>query len=187
MVIKYYPKSRVEENQYTNGEDYLIEGKPYVGYYFKLSNGQVYSGKSPLIGPNYLLESNKNKSKAILIQGTQEFYKPVSYYPTPTEEDYIRGYFYRFFAKKRNINGFVIEINQETYESLKNANSIYDYVTYETINQYWRITGPVEDYNYNGFIVKGARSVNKRLVESKNETFKGLFEYIAEDYLKFVK
>jgi hypothetical protein len=45
----YYPKSQITSNLYTNGEEFVnsVTNKPYVGYYYKVSNGKFYTGKTP--------------------------------------------------------------------------------------------------------------------------------------------
>lgn len=45
----YYPKSQISSNQYTNGGEliYNLTKLEYKGYYYKTSNGQYYSGKTP--------------------------------------------------------------------------------------------------------------------------------------------
>ena len=45
----YYPKSQIKTNLYTNGGEYVIKtsGKDYIGFYYKLSNGELYVGKQP--------------------------------------------------------------------------------------------------------------------------------------------
>ena len=45
----YYPKSQIKPNLYTNGGEYVIKssGKDYIGFYYKLSNGELYVGKQP--------------------------------------------------------------------------------------------------------------------------------------------
>ena len=44
----YYPKSQIKTNLYTNGGEYITpNGKEYKGFYYELSNGDKYTGKSP--------------------------------------------------------------------------------------------------------------------------------------------
>jgi hypothetical protein len=46
----YFPKNKIITNQYTKGGEYefdSIPGPEYVGFYYKLYNGEVYSGKTP--------------------------------------------------------------------------------------------------------------------------------------------
>ena len=54
----YYPKSQIKTNLFTNGDEYYLStnGESYKGYYYKTSNGQVFSGKTPDDRPNILLE-----------------------------------------------------------------------------------------------------------------------------------
>jgi len=67
--MAYYPKSQIQTNLHTNGGEYLLSStrKVYSGYYYKLSNGEAYSGKSPSDTPNELLieargiENNTNQ------------------------------------------------------------------------------------------------------------------------------
>jgi len=45
----YYPKSQIQTNLHTNGDEYQVRGKisPYVGYYYKTSNGKFFTGRNP--------------------------------------------------------------------------------------------------------------------------------------------
>ena len=51
----YYPKSQIKTNQYTNGDEFLVGGRNYVGDYYETSEGRFYTGKSPSNPPNKLL------------------------------------------------------------------------------------------------------------------------------------
>ncbi len=53
----YYPKSQIKTNQYTNGEEYVLEAnnKPYIGYYHVIGGSSFYTGKSPADTPNETL------------------------------------------------------------------------------------------------------------------------------------
>ena len=50
----YIPKSQIEENLYTHGEEwwYVDDGLEYVGFYYKLSTGKAYSGKNADVLPS---------------------------------------------------------------------------------------------------------------------------------------
>ena len=68
----YYPKSQIKSNLYTNGEEYInsITNITYRGYYYELSNGKSYTGKTPEDGPNILLvlpKIKKNEKNIIKI------------------------------------------------------------------------------------------------------------------------
>ena len=55
--MAYYPKSQITTNLYTNGGELFVQstGQPYSGYYYRLSNGQLFSGKTPQDLPNFPL------------------------------------------------------------------------------------------------------------------------------------
>jgi hypothetical protein len=47
--MAYYPLSQITPNLYTNGDEfiYLIDKNPYIGYYYKVSNGRFFAGRTP--------------------------------------------------------------------------------------------------------------------------------------------
>jgi hypothetical protein len=53
----YYPKSQIKPNLFTNGKEYMLSTtkEEYKGHYYKISTGQLYTGKNPAIKPNILL------------------------------------------------------------------------------------------------------------------------------------
>jgi len=54
--MAYYPKSQIKTNLYTNGTLFVLySGAPYVGYYYKTSKGQFFSGKTPQDLPQFEL------------------------------------------------------------------------------------------------------------------------------------
>jgi len=48
-MAQYYPKSQIQPNLYTNGDEYFLINTqtPYIGYYYKLSTNRKYTGKTP--------------------------------------------------------------------------------------------------------------------------------------------
>ncbi len=74
---KYYPKSQIKTNLYTNGDIYQIPStkEPYIGDYYKISNGKIYSGKNPSDPTSIELELISKISQ-------QSKFRPDFYYPT---------------------------------------------------------------------------------------------------------
>lgn len=189
----YYPKSQIQENLYTNGGELkpFNSEKEYKGYYFKTSNGEIFSGKNPDDKPNTPLElisplgnelsspsSNINFSnkKSIKFESKESepladnyyvindaYYhsksfpqnrgeaprKPIQSKPTPTEEDYQKGIFKRFFVKKSNENLF-IEVNEDEYTLFKIKNPKVQCDLYIPISMSWNLTGDrTEVFNKN--------------------------------------
>jgi hypothetical protein len=58
--MAYYPLSQITTNLYTNGFELYnkITQESYIGYYYTLSNGQYYSGKTPQDLPSFELIVN---------------------------------------------------------------------------------------------------------------------------------
>jgi hypothetical protein len=48
----YYPLSQITSNLYTNGNEFFLNGESYTGYYFKISKGRYFTGKTPNDLPN---------------------------------------------------------------------------------------------------------------------------------------
>jgi hypothetical protein len=211
-MIKYFPKNKITVNLYTKGDEFSINGKPYIGAYYKTFNGKSYAGKNPVIGTSQELipiniksvESNStgitNRSGILYNDKTDKYIKnpniknlqtyqiPPQYYPQPTDSDYAKGYIMRYFGKKRNDIGYVIEISKDTYLSLQSKNSEYDYITYQAIDLFWQITGPLKDTRENRqYKISGIIDTNKRLVQTKDKSFRGLIEYIGEKYDKYAR
>ena len=48
-MAKYYPKNKIKTNQYTYGNEWfgVSDGEEYIGFYYLLSSGKAYKGKSP--------------------------------------------------------------------------------------------------------------------------------------------
>lgn len=70
MAIKYYPPSKILENQSTTGNDYTLDGTPYAGKYYITFDGTAYTGANPIIGKNELLEPvAKYKNSPVLNSG----------------------------------------------------------------------------------------------------------------------
>ena len=56
-MASYFPKSQIKPNLITDGNEYMIlsTGTPYSGFYYKISTGQKYTGKTPQDGGNFEL------------------------------------------------------------------------------------------------------------------------------------
>ena len=56
--MAYYPKSQIKTNLYTNGNEYQLSTTQieYIGYYYELSNGDIFTGKTPEDEENILLK-----------------------------------------------------------------------------------------------------------------------------------
>lgn len=215
--MKYYPISRVITGSRSTGTELYLNGKPYTGVYYRTWDNNYYTGNDPVTGDSQKLEyltkyvptqedydidrtggytranegisENYNEVKNVTLLNLEGFSSINSYYPTPSNLDYRRGFFYRYFAKKRNENGNIIEVNYDVFDSLNSVESRYNYELYHSIEMYWQLTGPLKDSAnpVTGIITFGIEDTNKRITTTKDQNFKGLIAYIGENYSKFAK
>ena len=58
--MAYIPKSQIKENQFTQGREwfYVKNNAPYIGFYYQMSNGKAFTGKTPNNPPNEEITKN---------------------------------------------------------------------------------------------------------------------------------
>lgn len=88
----------------------------------------------------------------------------VSYEQIPTENDYIAGYIFRYFIRKRNdSNGIITEVSKQTYDNFLN-NALY-----VTLRMRWKISGT------NSAEVE---QLNQRSINYSQETISNIDTYV---------
>jgi len=197
----YYPLSQIITNLYTNGDEYALisSNKPYIGYYWKTSQGKSYSGKTPqdlpneeLIpftpenGPskNEIVNSYYNKDESSNVRYLNLINPPppslIPYYSPniPTSKDYQIGEYRRYFCKKTNEIVY-LEINFDIYEKLLNQDPKILFQLYQPFNLSWILTGNKEQ----------VYKINKNTTEliSVKQNLPMLSKYLKEDYTKYYK
>ena len=193
--MAYYPKSQIKTNLYTNGEEYLLSttGKYYKGYFYEVSNGDRFTGKTPQDLPSILLtvssEINKlpqdeTSPNITLISGTPNYNSivveprsiPIPNLTLPTSQDYKFGEFQRYFAKKNNELRY-LEIDKQTYTLLQNRDTAIAWDLYTPITVTWELSGNKEKtYNINKNMVN--------LVERNNKWY-GFTQWFKDKFLKY--
>ena len=206
MALRYYPSFRIKPNLNAKGNEFVLNGKPYVGKYYQTYDGKFFSGPNPTLGPNEQLIPNvaypntpglnlnglststkkdlasKTKAQTNSIDPTE----PTSYQSKPLEQDYSRGYFNRYFVKKINETGYIKEISETEYLSIKDGTATYDVSFYQIEKLMWKLTGPLNTVRLSQYDIRaGVFDTNKRLVETTDARFLGLKTYIGEEYAKF--
>jgi hypothetical protein len=207
MPLRYYPSYATINNLTTRGSEFLLNGAPYSGKYYETIDGEFYSGPNPESGPsekltkinsyigtpglnNIQLSFRSQEELAIKtnIQSTRIAGKPNSYFPQPTEEDYKKGYITRYFTKKENEKGYIIEISRDEYNNIVNGDTDYDIRLYQVATILWKLTGPLNNTRKSQYnIIPGIIETNQRLTEAANKNFLGIVEFIGGDYTKFAK
>jgi hypothetical protein len=171
----YYPKSQIQENLSSNGElIYKFSREPYYGFYYKISSGKYFTGKTSQDGPNEELTIKINSNSLLPINENSKV--PIYYQNTPTEQDYQNGTFPRYFCKKAN-ELIYIEIFKDTFGKLTNKDPNIYWQLYVPFQINWKLTGSQED----------VFRVNRNIVEivmNRNKLYK-FDDYLKKDYLKF--
>jgi len=201
----YYPKSQIKTNLYTEGNEYTLpNGDIYQGFYYKISTGQYFTGKTPDDRPNvqiFPLVQSFNEPEiryniSIPYNVDAEFDSPLvyeggtpidsskvqiipTYIPTtPTLQDYQIGEFRRYFCKKENEIVYV-EINKTQYDLLIVKSPSILWQLYFPFNLPWQITGTQEQV---------ART-NKNIVDltSQRLSLPRFGDYLNNNYLKYYR
>lgn len=213
MSLRYYPKSKIKPPKNTNGGEFILEGKPYKGKYYQTFDGKFYTGENPVYGKNELLskiplytdsqymnmtplpqglrrqlEQKNNLNQTNGLPGFTFKGTPTSYFPQPLETDYTKGYLNRYFTKKINTPGYIIEISSQEYTAIQTGTVPYNTSYWITQEIFWKLTGPLNQVRVSQYDIRaGIIDTNKRLVETADKTFLGIKDFIAEDYSKFAR
>lgn len=107
------------------------------------------------------------------------------YYPTISDEDINKGFITRYFSRQANHSqGEILEIDQKTYNRLKN-NKLFKVISLE-----WKIKGPLDDVNgppnLNSptRLYTGVNTANRLITEQNNIEMPGL-KYKLTNFSQF--
>lgn len=199
----YYPLSQITTNLYTNGNEYILanSNQPYIGYYWKNSKGQYFTGKTPqdplveLLIPapstppesessldlptTFTVFSRESEQYLIVSKTPYTSVQIPTYSPNiPTQQDYQIGEYRRYFCKK--INEIIyLEISKDTYDKLFSNDSTIASDSYQPFNIPWRLTGDKTQ----------VFKVNRNIVEltMKQQRLPQFDLYLRKDYTKYYK
>jgi hypothetical protein len=200
----YYPKSQIKPNLYTNGGEYILSTtkQDYKGYYYEISTGQRFTGKTPQDGPNIiLLIANKSLFKNPLPTNPVESFpieliddeSNLNYFklqlsplniralpqpiPTlPTSQDQQNGQFTRYFCKRNNELKY-LEISKTTYTELSTQAPQIAWDLYTPVSLTWQITG-----NKNQVYASNKASA---IAIEQNLRWPGFSQYFQDKFLKY--
>ena len=157
--MKYIPSNK-KTIKTTRGKTFIrkLDLQKYRGTYIETSDGRFYEGTiiesgKELIKVNSISSTEKkfgNNSPTIAFNTLNPSIKnhlsktkdPSVVRNVPNEEDYFRGYYYRYFLKRINGSQYR-EIDKETYTSINNKEYSYDYNLYEIGSIKWFLKGNV--------------------------------------------
>ena len=206
--MPYTPSFMKRENQYTSGGEYMISrvyvvkddpesvGREYIGYYNVTSEGP-FTGKKftksskPLFNIKYANNISSQTyiklSKSNGYVSDLEFDDPISVQVNPTDEDYLRGYFIRYFIQQRNDKQAKIkEIDKKQFDQLADLSGGLNSTRFKSVALRWKITGPKNDIIRNGLIYQsGVEDTNFRTLEIKSRVLVGLDILLKHQLVQF--
>ena len=197
-MARYIPKSKVSILE-TTGNEFVIAStnQPYKGKYMELSNGTFFAGNNPQKPGEELIKRqelsisfgvSKNNSvyrklkRPIHDRLSKKSVIPVNK-PQPTNKDYERGYFTRYFCRRINDQYNYFEIDKKTHTSLNSKTENYDYNLYIVGQIKWTLLEtPI--YGIKNRSINPVSKINKTSVELLLETFPflDLFFRIVTEY-----
>lgn len=117
--------------------------------------------------------------KSKLGLGSFENIQPVSFIPTPTENDYRIGYIDRYIVSRVNMNQ-IIEVSKDMYDTI--IDPIFVKYTFK-----WKITGTLNNkYNGRMLLQEGVIDYNKKQIDILTPKAAGIRQ-IFNNYIQFYK
>jgi hypothetical protein len=149
------------------------DGTPYTkGSYVELSNGSVYDVPNDDLQKGDFSRARKLINAFLpLVVGTGLLILKSFIAKKKAGEKTITRYFIRHKSAKQ-----VIEVSEEGFKA-----ELQNPVSYKQgVSLPWQISGPVQDYEVNGFRYEGVVTKNKRAVEEAKKTIPTLDQYITD-------
>ena len=192
--MSYYPKSQIKTNLFSNGGDFSRSdnGLPYVGSYWKTSDGSVFSGKTPNDKPSIPLLPIQQPIEQTPLNTTTEWtvnypskitnskpgQVPKQHFFTPITEELVLGQATRYFTKKSNQKVY-FEISKDTFGKLSTKSNEILFQLYTPITMIWRLEGNDDEVFKANF--NTAKDIqNRQQLPGFVNSFKGKFVYLKK-------
>ena len=192
--MSYYPKSQIKTNLFTNGKEFIRSDNrlPYVGSYWKTSDGSVFSGKTPNDKPSIPLLPIQQPVEQTPLNTTTEWkvdypskitnFKPgqvpKQHFFTPTTEELVLGQAFRYFTKKSNQKVY-FEISKDTFRQLSTKSNQILFQLYTPITMIWRLEGN-DDEVFEANLNTAKDIQNRQQLPGFVNFFKGKFVYLKK-------
>ena len=170
------PKNLVKENLFSKGELFL-ENVEYIGPYNVKADGTYYTLAKFITGKSKQLSTKKSTLYQDLLKITggidvsEKNGRVVDNTILPTNEDYTKGFYTRYFIKTKG-SKTISEVNKETLGSLGDKIDDNLYVGFELD---WKLTGPLDDVIVDGVRQQaGVRDTNRRTLQRLEQEYIGI-------------
>ena len=176
--MTYIPKNKIITGLTTSGTEFVYKDNPanyYSGPYYKLYNGKFFTGQNQnAFGSKEIIKPPDSKTSPGASVSNSIPQSPLF----PTEQDYKKGVFTRYFIVKRNESIF-IEIEKKVYDKYTQRSSQVPWQLYKPVSLPWELIGDINK----------VAQINKNmtiLAEQKEQAF-GLSLYLEENWIQYYK
>lgn len=189
--MSYYPKSQIKTDLFTNGKEFIRSDNrlPYVGSYWKTSDGSVFSGKTPDDKPTITLLPIPEPVEQTPLNTTTEWkvdypsdivnkkpgQVPKNHIFQPLPEELHLGQAFRYFTKKSNQKVY-FEISKDTFGKLSTQSNEILFQLYTPITMIWRLEGN-DDEIFEANLNTARDIQNRQQLPGFVNSFKGKFVY----------
>lgn len=157
----YIPKNQYRKKQTYGGEFIKPDGTDYVGPYIETAKGLTLAGKT--------LDKNAPRLTPKSQQDSNTVERPYNDYYGPTEQDYNKGQYTRYFIRSRS--GKFTEMNREQWLEKRIRKGL-------TSGQLtWLLLGPVNDGKVNGYGFKGTSTKNRETLQKLERNYPGISDF----------
>jgi hypothetical protein len=207
--MPYYPLSQIKPSLYTNGGEYVLTTtqENYIGYYYEISNGKRFTGKTPQDGSNLQIVPFNNTPLNLVEDTGGKMIGPFNIQSPdadnlslidPLNTKILNGLSYRFIPSynptvpnkqdytlgvftryfcKKTNELRYMEIDQTTYLNLTSKQKTIAWDLYIPGMTQWYVSGDKET----------VRKANKGLIDhmEKHQKWYGFSQYFKGDFLKY--
>ena len=158
----YLPKNKYRIEVTYGGEYIDSSGKDYAGSIIKTADGTVFAGNS-LNNVQGIVTEVEEKTLLNIERAYNDYYGP-------TEKDYEKGSYIRYFLRDSR-NGKFVEVNNKQWNIKRKLKYL------ESGFLIWKLKGPVNDGKLNGIPFIGTSTKNKNTVRNLEKDYPGISEF----------
>ena len=163
--MAYLPKSKINIKEATQSDEFITksQNKSYIGPYIETSNGRYFAGTNITKKGEEIIKKERTATnfgdstdfkKYTKIKSSPYNFlvktKPIpAFKNVPTEKDYKRGYYNRYFSARVNQQFGYQEISFKTYKSINSENEEYDHYLHDVGLIKWALNENVYQTNQN--------------------------------------
>lgn len=186
MARPIYTPNKKLKRGYTQGAEYILSTtkEEYIGPYYIYPNQKIYTGTSPsttsveleVFTTPYNDPNTTRYAELTAIQFNNHT-APRYYYPSPSADDYTKGYIERYFVQKINEPNLIREVTQDAASNVNKDNRPgINKQLYRVLRLKWLITGNPEN----------VRKTHNRILQLRESQMPGISNYLT-DRIEFLR